>query len=179
MIINLNLLSPIQKKELKNKRIYIALKELIMLFLLFATIIAILLLVSRYVLEQQLTELISRNAINIKNTQEISQQIIDINEKIDNVYNIQNKFKKWSDFLADVSELTPDNIAYNFIKIYHQSGIIEIQGTAETRQDLLKFQKSLKESELFIEVNVPLSNLLAKENNVFNIQAEINLEQIP
>lgn len=173
-MININLLSPSQKKELKLKRIYIAIKELVMLFLLFAILTGILLLTSRYVLEQELTSLILKNSINIKATQEINEEIIVANEKINNAYDIQSKFKKWSQFFVDLSKLKTEKVSISLLKIYGENNILEMQGKAQTRQDLIKLQKTLEESTMFTEVNLPLNDLISKENNSFNIQAQIN-----
>src|SRR3989339_126000 len=169
-MININLLSPTQKSELKTKRIYIAIKELVMLILLFTIIMAIMLLTSRYYLEIQLADLIEQNAVSINIGQQTSQKIKDINQKINSALDIQAKFKKWSMFMTELSNITPDNISYSFVKVYHQAGTLELQGTSATRQDLIRLQGALENSDLLTEVNVPINNLLAKEKNNFSIQ---------
>lgn len=178
-MIIINLLSPEQKKELKIKRIYLAIKEVVMLILLFTSIIAIMLGVSRYVLEEQLADIIERNISTINAGQQVNNQIIVLNKKINLINDVQKNFKHWSVFFKKISQLTPDEIIYNSLKIYHQEAILELQGTAQTRQDLLKLQKNLEESQLFKKVDLPLNNLIEKENNTFNITAEINLNNIP
>ncbi|MFA5029252.1 MAG: PilN domain-containing protein [Patescibacteria group bacterium] len=172
-MITLNLLSPKQKKELKTKRIYLALKELLMLFLLFTALIAILLIVSRYFLEQQLASLITRNINAIQISQKTNEEVVLINKKINNVYKIQKNFQKWSDFLTNLSKLTPAGVSYNLVKIYQQNSQLEIQGIAKTRNDLLELKKNLEADERFYDIDLPLNNLLVKENNSFTIGAKI------
>lgn len=180
-MININLLSPAQKQEIKTKRLYMVIKEMIMLVLLFTAIIAILMVLSRYYLEQQLALLIERNNLQIQANQEINVEILKINKKLDGVGKIQKGFKRWSEFFIKLSAITPNNISYNFLKIYQKDGQAEVQieGTAKTRQDLLKLKDQLVASKLFDKVDLPTSNLLAKENNNFSINATLDLKQIP
>lgn len=174
--INLNLLSPQQKRELKIKRIYITIKEMVMLVLLFTCISAILLLVSRYFLEEQLAMLMDKNATAIRVGEEINKKVIIINEKINNAYSIQQKFRHWSRLMIVIAEITPNNIAYNSIKIYPEKSMIELQGIAKSRQALIDFKERIGKNEFFSEIDLPLTDLLARENNSFTIRANIKLE---
>ena len=176
--ITLNLLSPEQKKELKTKRAYVIIKEIVMLVLLFACISAILLLVSRYFLEEQLAILMDKNATAIQVGEETNKQVTAINAKINTAGKIQEKFKVWSTLLIKIAAVTPDQVAYNSIKIYPEKAVLEIQGIAKSRQDLLAFKERLEKDGLFYEVDLPLANLLAKENNTFSVTMKINLDQI-
>jgi len=175
-MITINLLSPQQKKDLDAKRIFIIIKKLIMLFLLFASIVAVILISARYILEQQLTSLLTQNATQIQASREINEQIIIVNRKIKNAEKIQTDFVKWSNLLIWLSDQTPEDITYNSIKISYADTILNIKGIAKNRQDLVKFKEKLEESEMLSNVSLPLHNLLAKEDNVFDIEAEINLK---
>jgi Tfp pilus assembly protein PilN len=171
--INLNLLSPEQKKDLKIKRIYFTLKELVMLFLLFTAVIAAMLTISRYILEKRLTELVNKNAAHIQVGQEVNSQISALNKKINLVYQIQKQFQPWSVFLSRLTNITPPNIIYQNIKINYSTATLELQGVAKTRQDLIKLQQALDAADFLTEINLPLTDLLPKEKNLFHIQAKI------
>ncbi len=176
--INLNLLSPEHKKELKIKRIYVTVKEMVMLILLFTCISAILLLVSRYFLEEQLAILMDKNATAIRVGEETNKKVAAFNEQIELVDKIQKKYQTWSVLLIKLAAVVPDQVVCNSIKIYPESSLIEIQGTATGRQDLIVFKERLENSDIFSEIDLPLTSLLAKENNNFSVKAKINLEQI-
>jgi Tfp pilus assembly protein PilN len=178
-MIIINLLSPKQKQEIKIKRICIIIRELVMLFLLFTSIIAIFLVASKYYLEQQLTDLIIKNASEIKISQEINRQITIINQKIDDLEKIQQDFHHWSSFFAEISALTPDDIYLQSSKINSQDSTFKLSGIAATRDSLINFKEKIENSPLFSKVNLPLVDLLAKTNNKFNIETEINLKNIP
>ena len=177
-MIVINLLSPSQKKELKIKRLYIAIKELVMLILLFTSIIAILLLSSKYILDNRLAKLIEKNAYAIQQNMEVVRKIKSINEKIKIVDKIQLNFKQWSEFLFSLNDSTPENISYEIIRINYEDATIELKGIAKTRNDLTKLEDNLKNSNVLENVNLPLQSLLPKENNKFSIIANINIGNI-
>lgn len=177
-MITINLLSPNQKMELKIKRVYVAIKELIILVLLFTLIIAIMLLVSKYILDNSLAKLIEKNALAIQENREVVNKINMLNDKVDTIDKIQKDFKKWSEFFVILTNLTPNNISYDLIKVKYEDASIEIRGLAKNRDDLTKLKDNLTNSNIFENVNLPLKNLLAKENNDFTITAKIILNKI-
>ena len=177
-MITINLLSPNQKRELKIKRIYVAIKELVMLVLLFTSIIAILLLGSKYILDNRLAKLIERNAYTIQENMEVIRKIGSLNTKINVIDQIQNNFKEWSIFLVSLTNETPENISYDSIKINYGDALIELKGVARNREDLIKLKENLDNSKFLTNINLPLQSLLPKENNVFIIIGNLNLDNI-
>ena len=175
-MININLISPEQKVYLKNRRLYIITKESVMLFCLFAGLIAIMLIASRYFLQEQLTTLMEKNSVGIHSNEVLNQQIISVNKRITDAYNIQKGFKKWTVVFNDLSELTPTGITYSQIKTYRQQLSIELQGQATTREDLLALQTNLKQSGIFDNIDLPLKYLINKGHNDFVIKATIKPE---
>lgn len=177
-MITINLLSPSQKRELKIKRVYVAIKELVILVLLFTLIIAIMLLISKYILDNSLSRLIERNAYTIQENRDAVNKINVLNAKIETIGKIQNDFKKWSEFLVAFTNLTPDNISYSLVKIRYEDAFMEIKGVSKTREDLVKLKDNLTNSGYFTDINLPLKNLLAKDNNDFTITAKIILNKV-
>ncbi len=177
-MINLNLLSPQHKQQIKNRKIYIALKEWVMLVLLFTAIVSILLIVSKYFLEEKLNDLIIQNSNSIGAMQKINMQTSALNKKISDLDKIQNDFKRWSIFINSVQGAAPAGIKFSTIKIQQKEKAIELQGTSKTRQDMLLLQENLNQTGLFSKIEIPLSALLLKENSDFNIQATIISEKI-
>lgn len=177
-MITINLLSPHQKKELKVKRVYIVIKELVMLILLFTSIIAILLLVSKYFLDNKLAKLIERNALTIQENAEVVRKINALNTKIKLVDQIQGNFKEWSVFLVDITNSTPDDIRYENIRINYDSATIELRGVAKNRNSLTQLKDNLEKLESLENINLPLQALLPKQDNTFSIIANIVLDKI-
>jgi len=177
-MITINLISPEHKQELRAQRIFLALREIILLILLFTSIIAIMLWASRYFLEEQLAELITKNAQAINANQEINNRIKNLNLKIDNAAAIEGNFQSWSGLIIKLADLAPAGVSYRELKIFRQEQTIEISGLAQTRNDLSALQKNLETSNLFKQVDLPLNAFINKENNSFNLRAELNLDQI-
>lgn len=177
-MITINLISPEHKKQLKTQRMFIILREIILLILLFTSIIAIMLWSSRYFLEEKLAELIRKNAQAINVNQDVNNKIKILNNKIDNSAVIQNDWQKWSVLVAGILELTPANIYYRNLNIFQETATVEISGQAKTRNDLLELQKKFQGSNLFKKVDIPLTSFLNKENNDFTLQATIDLAKI-
>lgn len=177
-MITINLLSPNQKKELKIKRVYVAVKELVILLLLFTSIIAILLLASRYVLDNKMAQLIEKNTLVVQTNAAVVNKINLLNAKIDTIDKIQNNFKKWSNFLITITNLTPPNISYELIRIQFDSAALELRGVAKTRDDLTKLKDELNSLKLIKDINLPLKDLLPKDNNQFTITASININEL-
>ena len=175
-MILLNLLSPQYKQELQAKRVLIAVKEIVMLVLLFTSVIAILLVGSKNKLKKQLKKLITDNRLQIEVHDQINNQIIAINNKIRDINNIQTDYKKWSNFLIKLTTNTPNNIQYQFLKLNRLENVLEIKGVAKSRDSLLQFKSSLEGLGFFTGVDLPLGDLLARENNTFTIRTTLNPE---
>ncbi|MFA5047792.1 MAG: PilN domain-containing protein [Patescibacteria group bacterium] len=173
-MIDINLISPEQKKYLKGRRLYIIIKESVMLFCLFSGLMAIMLIGSKYFLQEQLNTLMEKNSVGIHSNELLNQQIIGVNKKITDAYNVQKGFKKWTIVLDSLGEITPANINYSQIKTYRQQFSIELQGTAATREDLLALQNNLKQSGNFENIDLPLKYLISKNQNNFIIKATIS-----
>ena len=178
-MITLNLIPPEQVAKLKNKKTYAAIKDLLLLFLLFSIIVSIMLVGSKYYLQEKLTSLMDRNSASIQSNNNLNSRIIAINDKINRTYSIQKNFKRWSYLLQKINELTPSAITVNEISISKGEISLEIIGVAKTRDDLLQLKKNLDGSGLFAKINLPISSLINRENNSFNIRADINLDKIP
>lgn len=67
--------------------------------------------------------------------------------------------------------ITPANISYTTLRVFPKDSTIELQGVANDRQTLLTLKQSLEASELFTQVELPLTALIERENNTFTIKA--------
>ncbi len=172
-MITLNLLSTEQKSQLRMKRTYLLCKEIVMVVLLFTTIAATLLLISRYVLEQQLTELMERNILTIHTSKVTDTKIARLNKRLAIITTMQKEFYPWSNIGDELIDITPVDISYTTMRIFPKDSTIELQGVARDRQALLTLKQSLEQSTFFAQVELPLTALIERENNAFTIKAII------
>jgi Tfp pilus assembly protein PilN len=177
-MITLNLMPRERKLALKNTRLFFALKEAATLIFLFASIGAIMLWVSRYYLEQQLSDLVVANAVNIKSNEATNAKIVSINAKIKTVENIQNNFLPLGQLTGQLSLLVPENIALDSIRFYRQQATVELSGTAKTRNDLLSFKNILEQTPWINKTDLPLIDLIEKTDNKFTVKLEVDASKL-
>lgn len=60
--------------------------------------------------------------------------------------------------------------------IIRKDGSASIGGTAETRRDLLNFEKKLRDANIFRELNFPISNIIREADINFSLQGKLNPE---
>jgi len=174
-MIALNLIPREQKTLLKNTRLYAVCKEAVTLLFLFATIISIMLWISRFYLEQDLADLVVANAANIKSNEATNQRIMNINQKISLVNGIESNFISPRQVIEAVSLAVPENIELKSIDFYRQQSSIELAGVAKTRNDLLQFKNKLNSIGWIKAVNLPISALIDKDNNQFTIKIDADM----
>ena len=167
-MITLNLLPPTQRAEIKKERIFSVIESSLCIFLIILIFIALVLFFARKTLENNLKELSSQD---IKTTSEISilnEKIQEINETLEVADEIQKKTKNTSPFILEFSKTIPQGVLINSFQINTKDNSVNIKGWAKTRSDLLKFKENLEKSDKFDQVQIPLSNLLEKENIEFD-----------
>lgn len=175
-MITLNLLAPGKKQELQLKRLYQIIKNLIILTLLVTIATAIILLLTKMVLQNHFNDVVEQTTLTTKNVQIFNKDIKDFNKYVKAIDNIQNNYIPWFPFLTQFLNLAPQEIQIYNIDIKEE--IMLITGLAKNRSELLKFKENLDQSDLFIKIDIPLENLLQKENVKFTIRTELELDKL-
>lgn len=172
-MIKLNLLPSDHKKklELANlKRLTLSLVSRIFVVLLAFTFIlsAIFFYVAMLVRYQEQL---------IKNKQEDAkmQLLISMEEKVSlanrKIERVDEKHRSvyWTEIMESLADLVPSDIYLTGFHYGAENGEVRLSGWAPTRDRFLAFQDILKDSPLFAEVEVPLSNLLKQTNINFDL----------
>jgi len=175
-MITLNLLPPQIKKEAHLLQLYLSLKNAIVLILFFTILAAISLLLAKLTLQEQFNRTVNETTLTTQYGNIFSNDIKSVNHQLTEVTKIQKEFIPWTLFIAELSKFTPPTISIFNVNI--NSNSVTISGFATTRDALLEFQQALKDSNLFVESDVPLENLLTKENINFNIKAVLDLTKL-
>lgn len=174
-MITLNLIPPIKKREIRLTQIYILIKNLIVLLLFLAIVVAITLLLTKMFLQNYFNNIVEQTTLTTRHTNIFNKDFKEFNERLKVIKEIQKEHAYWTGFFVKFSKLAPaglilDNLIINKNKIL-------ITGTAKMRDQLLVLKTELENSELFANVEIPLENLLKKEEVNFNIKADINLDK--
>ena len=174
-MIHLNLLLDEDKKQIRHLRLFNFLENLLALILLFICLITSITLATAYILNNvfypSATSLV--RTISIGN-QSFDQQIKQVNQKISAIQDVQKNNLNWLLTITSFIELVPDNVHITNLFIDQNNQRVNIYGTAKTRNELLAFKNNLTNSNVVIDLQSPLSNLLKQTDINFQFIAKLN-----
>lgn len=96
------------------------------------------------------------------------------NKQINTDESIQKDQLYWSNLLVKLNDAVPAEISAS--KLATQNYQVILAGTAKTRDDLMRMKDNFSREDCFSDVNLPLSNLVSKDNVEFQIQFNIKEE---
>lgn len=183
----LNLLNPNEIKKVKEIKLYFLIKHFLVLIISILLIISTILVFSVIILQSHSTsldeqidkELMIRKESNVSSIEESTKEL---NEELLRIEKIQNDYIKWPSFIKDFENLTPagivfDSLEFNTNLLDNDSKMtFQISGIANTRDNLIAFQKNLENSNNFSNIKTPLSNLIQKVNIIFTITGNLTNE---
>lgn len=161
------------KKEIAFKKVIFQEIRLLMPILFFLTILFSL----KISLDIQLESL--EKVFALENSQKEYQELknyeskfMEINAKVDKASLFQSKHIFWSNIFMELSSIIPEKIQITSIASADYS--IALSGKAKTREDLLALQDKIRSSHCFASIDIPLSNLVSRDDVVFQASLEIN-----
>jgi cell division protein FtsL len=173
MILNLNLLPKIKKRELMIltrinliKNFFVHSFYLLIIFLIFLTIFY-------YNLSQQLDNLNKSRSLVNSSFAEYNQEISDLNKSIQNINLAGKDFQQLTPKLLEIIQTTPENIKISSLSLGLDKKAIFLPGIAQDREALLSYEEILKKINWIKSVDIPKSQLLQRENISFNIGLEL------
>jgi Tfp pilus assembly protein PilN len=178
-MLSLNLVSDELKKEIKLRHIYKLIKKIGYTFIITTIVISAVLTAAKIILKKNYIKIVEQTSLVNISKQSYASRVKEINLRLNAISEIQNNYISWADLLKYLSEKTPGKITLSFIKINKDNATLKIGGEAKTREDLLIFKENLENSKVFSDINLPLENILEKENISFEISAKINFKDPP
>jgi len=172
MEIRLNLI-PKKRKDEINKRNRASIIFRIETF--FATVLAIflvMLLVFNYILNLNLNSTIKNeekngNSEKYEQLKDYDAKFNQINRKLADVISIKNDQLYWSKLFLKLNSSVFPGIE---IKVVNTSDyLIRLMGISDTRDNLILFKEKLSSDECFSNINLPLDDLVEKNNISFEI----------
>jgi len=177
MKISLDLLPQNKKNEIRRGKIFREILRQEILFVFPLLVLVILLGNILYLLEIQKD--IDKTAYALQQGQSQYQELNkydtdfkQINEADILLIKIQSGHLKWTNVLSHLSNAIPDGLAID--SLANKNYNVFLVGKARTRDNLLKFKASLEEDSCFQNINVPLSNLVVKNDVDFQMDFSIN-----
>ncbi len=173
-MLKLNII-PIQlKKEIKNAKVFELLRRMVFFVISFVLIYAAIFISSNQILHRYAKDTFSNQESIGKNSTEYIEKVKNINEQIDNVAKVQKEFVPFSDFVLEITEKINPGIKINQLTIDKETNNFILSGTADSRDSLLKLKSDLEALGYFYELNLPINNLLKKDDINFSISAKIS-----
>lgn len=177
MRIYLDLLPQQRKQEIKRKKLFNKILREEFLFLLPLVVLIFILLGIYHILTlQKDSKVVTYSA---QQSQEKYQQLKKYEDKFkqvnilsETVEKIAAKHLYWQEFLKKLSGATPEGIYISDLST--KDFTVFLVGKAKTRENLLELKNRLESTSCFSNVNVPLSNLVVKENVDFQVDITIN-----
>ena len=170
-MINLNIISRELKKEINTKAIYLSYKNLLAIIFITLTFYASAYLVCLLVLQIHFVETVKDTSLIPRGGENYSTQVRQLNNAITNIESIQSEYTNWSYLLESIHKLSGQNITINNISVNKNNKEITLCGIAATRDSLLQLKERLEDLNYFTEINLPIKNLLEKENISFDINS--------
>jgi Tfp pilus assembly protein PilN len=179
MEIKLNLIPPAKKNEIvQTNRVQLIFGwEINMTAVLF--VFFLLLISLNYLLQINLdvqsgeTEG-GQNKVRYERISELDNSFKEINAQISLDESIRGDQLYWSNIFKKINDATPDGI--NVLKMANNNYKFLLAGTADTRDALVAMKDNLMQESCFTDINLPLSDLVSKENIDFQIEFNIKEE---
>lgn len=178
-MLNLNLISEEQKKEIKLKNIYAIIKIIGWIFIVAAIFFSIIFSMAKFILTNNYNQVLAQTALVADADNSYLARIKDINEKINSAKQVQKEYISWTTVLKKITDLTPQGVTYSYLKIDKADAKASLKGTAEKRENLIFLKENLNNSNLFSGIESPVDDILIKKENInFNINLNLNIEEI-
>jgi hypothetical protein len=171
-MLKLNILSQKTKKEIKLLNIYKHLKRLNFFVFSFLLIYIFTFQAAKIILQKYSTDSYNTNLAINKDNEEYINKVKEVNEKITEAKNIQDNFVYWSKFLLSISDITPSGVTFSKITTDKNNDSFILMGRSKSRNELLSFKQNLEELDYIETIELPINNLLQKEDINFTINAK-------
>lgn len=172
-MIHLNLMPENQKLALQKDRLFLVAHNFLGLLFLFASVIAIVLILVRFALLENYNKIKEETSLVNINSQGFLKEIDALNAKILLAQAVQQNFSKWSGLLFSLAGLLPDSTRLNYLFLNRESNSMRLSGAARDRNSLLLFKAALENSGRLDNLEAPLSNLLEKTNVEFRLNGTV------
>jgi hypothetical protein len=176
MEIKLNLIPPAKKEEIrKNNQLKMAIRTEVILTIALAVFFAVL-LSFKYILNISFAfnsaAWENENPEQFKKIENYDRQFSNINTQVFQIITLKKSQLYWSEFFTKLDALVFSGISVK--KISTDDYSIMVEGISDTRDDLILFKEKIESEKCFTDVDLPLSNLVGRNNVEFQISFNID-----
>lgn len=174
MNFGLNLLPPDEKENLRRRRaahfVFSYCLVLTVLFVVFIIILWLLTLALRWnlsVTEKRLES--ERELARVQQVENLEQKIAFANEIFSSAVSIEKERTAVVSRIADLLSTIPSGVTLKTLGFDAAKGIFNLEGEAVAREDFIDFENIIKQSNLYENLDSPISNILKQTNLSFRI----------
>ncbi|MDO8505262.1 MAG: hypothetical protein Q7S48_01630 [bacterium] len=166
---SLNLLSPTDKKKLRQMHLLLSLYEAVLSTFIMIAIGSAMMFFARTTLEDKFQEVTLSETPGSSKFATLNRDIHTINIALTRLEQSIQTVHYWSPRIAQIATHTPPGIRFNSFEI-GEDGKTTIQAVARTRNDLTAFRDALSTSPSITRINLPLQYFVEKEQVEFIIE---------
>lgn len=169
----LNLLPQENKKTLKKTFVILIAKRILVLVTIISFIFGSALFGTTFLFKQEIEvvkEMQKSTVVKLNQDQSgetLEDAIHKLNQTTERLKLIQDNHTFWTQVLAKIDELIPNDIAIEIIELNRDNKTIHLKGTANTRASYSNLRTNLTETEYIEDPEIPIS--LLKEEIPFSI----------
>ncbi len=178
-MINLNLLSPAKKLNLKKKKTFLQVTRFVSYSLLTLIFAFIFMKGTSFLINEEIASVTASidTATRIPQTTEdtsLEAKITQYNNLVKSTNNKLAAYIKWSTIIEDFTKTVPSGIQLTYLGMDKTNKKIKLRGKANTRDDLVNFKNNLDDNKNYSNIDIPITNFLEKTDIDFTI--DFNLE---
>lgn len=102
-------------------------------------------------------------------TKKINERVVDINQTLHTAHAIQDGYHQWSPYITLVANTLPDTTMLQKVRFGYSDNLLELVGTAPSREALLELKHALESLDEIDVVTIPLSDLTKQDQISFSL----------
>jgi capsular polysaccharide biosynthesis protein len=166
---DLNLIPEKLKRDIEFKKLLGFINKAIIILIIVLFIYLFGFLFGKYILSKHYQETKESFALTNQGSDANSNDMDNINKKINFINTIQANRVIWSKLIYDISLTKNDGLNIESLSISKDKKMLNIRGEAETREKLLEFKTKLEKIPYLSEIIFPLQSLFKKNDISFDI----------
>lgn len=111
-------------------------------------------------------------------TKQLEQEVSELNAQIRLIDSLRRNHYYWSNALIELSYLLDTDAKFTSVQMDRETGKVQVNGEAGDRDSVLAFWAAVKKSEMYKNIDFPLTNLEKDEGAEYTFTFFINPEKV-
>ena len=176
-MVDLNLIPSDYRRQIGLRRLGVLIKQMIMWLMLYTIIVATILLIAKLMMQLEFQNFVDETTLVTRENKQVLYDIAKLNDLVRASNDIQKQEVDWANFILKLSNLVPEGVRLTDVTLSNGSKS-SILGMANSREALLTFKQNLESQTEFKVLELPISDLLKREDIEFSFSFIFNLRNI-